>query len=101
MGKDKQLVWVMYDISEDKARRKIVQATEEAGLYRVQYSVFLGSIRENRLDELCLQVQEYMDEDTDRVYIFPMCEKDFKRVKTYGEAFDEDMVNDEVKSLIF
>lgn len=101
MKAEEQLVWVMYDITDDRNRRRIVKATQEAGLYRVQYSVFLGTIRPNRLDELCLQIEDNIDEDNDRVYIFPMCSKDFKKVVTYGQAFDEKLINDEVKALFF
>lgn len=96
-----QLVWVIYDISKDKIRNKVVKATEEAGLYRVQKSVFLGKINRNRLDELVMRVKDLIDEETDSVYIFPMCEVDFKRVITAGQAFDRDLVTDEVKALLF
>jgi CRISPR-associated protein Cas2 len=35
----------------------------------------------------------------DSVYIFPMCQPDFKRVTLKGQAFDREMVSDEVKAL--
>jgi CRISPR-associated protein Cas2 len=37
------IIWVMYDIKKDKARTKVAQLCKKAGLYRVQYSVFLAS----------------------------------------------------------
>jgi CRISPR-associated protein Cas2 len=40
-----------------------------------------------------------MDDTIDKVYIFPMCEDDFKKVKLLGQAFDKSLVTDEVKAL--
>jgi CRISPR-associated protein Cas2 len=34
------LVWIMYDVVENKPRTKIAKHCKEAGLYRVQKSVF-------------------------------------------------------------
>jgi len=93
------LVWCIYDISENKARNKIVKFAIKYGLYRVQKSVFLGNITKNDLDELTLQSEDIIDEETDSVYIFPMCEADFKRVILQGQAFDKELVNDEIEAL--
>ena len=35
MKQDEQLLWVIYDIQENKIRAKIAKTTLEAGLYRV------------------------------------------------------------------
>lgn len=99
MKKTEQLVWVIYDISKNKARGKIAKATLEAGLYRVQKSVFLGSLNSTRIDELVLRIEEWLNQDTDSVYVFPMCEADFKKTVLLGQAFDQDLVTDEVKAL--
>jgi CRISPR-associated protein Cas2 len=93
------LVWVIYDIVKDRSRTKIAKCCKNAGLYRVQKSVFLGTIARNRLDELRLQIDDLMDEETDSVYIFPLCEPDFRKVILMGQAFDKDMVTDEVRAL--
>ena len=37
------LYWVMYDISNDKNRRKVVKACKDKGLSRVQKSINLGT----------------------------------------------------------
>ncbi len=42
---------------------------------------------------------DIIDPDVDSVYIFPMCDDDFKKVKLLGQAFDKELVSDEVKSL--
>ena len=71
----------------------------EAGLYRVQKSVFLGCIQSNRLDELSVHIEDLIDLKADRVYIFPMCEVDFRKVILQGQAFDQKMVRDEIGNL--
>jgi CRISPR-associated protein Cas2 len=100
MKTNEQLCWVIYDIKKDKSRTKVAKASQEAGLYRVQKSVFLGAINKSRLDELQLRVNQLIDEEKDSVYIFPMCEPDFKKTITMGRAFDEELITDEVKALL-
>jgi len=93
------LVWCIYDISQNKIRNRIVKIAMEHGLYRVQKSVFLGNINKNDLDSLVLQSDEIIDKKTDSVYIFPMCEADFKKAILQGQAFNEDLVTDKIKAL--
>lgn len=95
------IVWVMYDIKKDKARTKIAKICQQAGLYRVQYSVFLGNLEKNQFDSLHLQVEELMDEEKDSVYMFPMSKDELKQTVLLGQAFDKDFVTDEVRSLFF
>ncbi len=93
------LTWVIYDITSDGRRNKVAKACKNIGLYRVQKSVFLGNLNKNQIDEIKLISEEIMNTDVDSVYIFPMCDDDFKKVKLLGQAFDKKMVNDEVKAL--
>lgn len=93
------ICWVMYDIRKDKARTKIAKACEKAGLYRVQYSVFLGTIEANEKDSLQLQIEELMNIEHDSVYIFPMSSDELKKTALLGQAFDKKMITDEIRSL--
>lgn len=93
------ICWVMYDIEQDRARTKIAKACQQSGLYRVQYSVFLGTLDADQKDTLQLRIEELMDEDVDSVYIFPMSKDELKETELLGQAFDKDMVTDEVKAL--
>jgi len=93
------LVWVIYDIVDDKKRNRIAKSCKNKGLYRVQKSAFLGSLNKNQIDELEMMCKDIMDEGVDSVYIFPMCEDDFKKVRLLGQAFDKKFVTDEVKAL--
>ncbi|MCL0042457.1 CRISPR-associated endonuclease Cas2 [Thermodesulfovibrionales bacterium] len=94
-----KLVWVIYDITENKTRAKIAKSCKDKGLYRVQKSAFLGTLNKNQIDELGIMCDDIINPKKDSVYIFPMCEDDFKKVKLLGQAFDKKLVNDEVKAL--
>jgi CRISPR-associated protein Cas2 len=95
------IVWVIYDIQKTKPRTKIAKACQQAGLYRVQKSVFLGSLDENQKDTLHLQIEELIDEENDSVYIFPMSKNELKQSALLGQAFDKKLVTDQVKALFF
>jgi CRISPR-associated protein Cas2 len=95
------LLWVIYDITDDKPRNTIARVLKGYGLYRVQKSAFLGEVNKNELDEIIIQAKELVDEATDSVYIFPMCERDFKRVRLIGQAFDKKLVSGELLSRFF
>lgn len=93
------LTWVVYDIVNDKKRAKIAKACKNQGIYRVQKSVFLGELNKNQIEELTIICEDIIDTRVDSVYIFPMCEDDFKKVKLLGQAFDKKLITDEVKAL--
>ncbi len=95
------IVWVLYDIEKDKARTKVSKICKMAGLYRVQYSVFLGSLTANEKDSLKLQIEELINEDKDSVYIFPMSKDELRDTDLLGQAFDKKFVTDEVNALFF
>lgn len=99
MKAGERLVWMIYDIAKNKTRTRIAKVCLNKGLYRVQKSVFLGTLNRNQIDELKIICDENIDHEKDSVYIFPMCEDDFKKVKLLGQAFDKELVSDEVKAL--
>jgi CRISPR-associated protein Cas2 len=94
------LTFVVYDISKDRTRTKIAKRCLDFGLYRVQKSVFLGDIESNRVDEIILASKELMNQETDSVYVFPLCREHFDKVRIVGQGFDRKMVADEVVTKI-
>ncbi len=95
------IIWVLYDIENDKVRTKVAKICKQAGLYRVQFSCFLGTLEAHQKDTLHLQIEELIDEDKDSVYIFPMNQAELRQTVLMGKAFDKDLVTDEVKALFF
>ena len=93
------ICWLLYDIQKDKPRSKVAKICKQSGLYRVQKSVFLGSLEDNERDTLHLRVDELIDEETDSVYIFPMSKNELRQTVLLGQAFDKKLITDELKAL--
>lgn len=94
-------IWVLYDIENDRARTKVAKYCKQAGLYRVQYSCFLGTVTPNDKDTLELQIEAEINLEKDKVYIFPMSKKEMKATVLLGQAFDKKLVTDKVKAMFF
>lgn len=94
------LTWVLYDITDDRRRTKAAKACLQLGLYRVQKSVFLGTLGDSELDELVVRLEALVDAGRDSVYAFPMCRTDFAKVVLLGQAFDEKLVTDGLRTLL-
>ena len=95
------LVWVIYDIADDKIRRKAIKICKNVGLYRVQKSIFLGDIEENDFDEVKLRLEDTVDLKNDSVYVFTMSKKELNKAGLIGQAFDKELVTDEIISKFF
>lgn len=95
------IVWVLYDIENDKNRTKIAKICKQSGLYRVQFSCFLGTLDAHQKDSLTLQIENLVNPEVDKVYIFPMNQTELKQTTLLGQAFDKDLVNDQVRALFF
>lgn len=93
------IIWVMYDIEKDRARTRIAKFCKQAGLYRVQYSVFLGTLDSNQKDSLALQIEAEIQPEKDKVYIFPMSKAELQETTLLGQAFDKKLVTDKVRAL--
>lgn len=95
------ILWVLYDIKNDSARNFVAKACKQAGLYRVQYSCFLGTLNADQRDTLELQIEKVINEETDKVYLFKMNKEQLKECRLLGQAFDEKLITNEIKSLFF
>ncbi len=86
------LVWVIYDISENRIRSRVAKICKNYGLFRVQKSAFLGDLNKNEADSLGLECEAIVA-GSDSVYVFPMCEECFGKIKLIGEGFDRELVS--------
>lgn len=93
------ITWVLYDIKKDRARTRAAKYCKQAGLYRVQYSTFLGNLDNQRRDVLSLQLDSEINDEDDKVYILPMSKDELKQTILLGKAFDKAYVSDEVMSM--
>jgi len=94
------LVWVIYDISVDRIRGKVAKICKGYGLYKVQKSAFLGDLNRNETESIALECEELIEE-SDSVFIFPLCGDCFKKIELIGEGFDKELVSDKKITKIF
>ena len=85
------LVWVIYDISDNRIRSLVAKLCKNYGLFRVQKSAFLGDLNRNESDSLALECEAAIEE-SDSVYVFSMCEDCFDKIKLIRAGFDREMV---------
>lgn len=95
------MTWLIYDITDDRKRRELIRIAQKYGLYRVQKSVFLGNIEKEKLDKVIVESKKVIDLKEDSVYIFPVCDADYKKATLLGLSFEEDIVRDEKPVLFF
>ena len=95
------IVWVLYDIKKDKSRTKVAKLCKISGIYRVQYSAFLGTLERNELDTLKMQIEELIDKNTDKVYMFPMSKDELHQTVLMGQEFDKNLITDKIRELFF
>lgn len=95
------IVWVLYDVESDRARTKAAKACQQAGLYRVQFSCFLGTLTGHEKDVLQLKLEALIDATRDKVYLFPMNKAELQQTVLLGQAFDKALVSDEIRNLFF
>ena len=64
-------------------------------------SIFLGDIEENDFDEVKLRLEDTVDLKNDSVYVFTMSKKELNKAGLIGQAFDKELVTDEIISKFF
>lgn len=69
---------LIYDIEVDRLRTRVADVCLDYGLYRIQFSAFFGKLNRNRRQELALKIQNELGDESGRVRIIPVCEKDIK-----------------------
>jgi CRISPR-associated protein Cas2 len=84
------LTLVMYDIENDRIRRRVAEDCKDAGLERVQYSVFRGPMTRTRRSELVAKLRQRLGEERGRFLVATMCERDAREIREYGNEMPID-----------
>ncbi len=95
------VTWLIYDISCDLIRGRVAKRCLQQGLHRVQNSVFLGVLTPNAREELALEFEEWLNLETDRLYLSPVSEDDFEKLRVLGKDFDRELVTGRCEMLFF
>lgn len=83
------LYWIIYDISENKIRNKIVSICKNYGFFRVQKSSFMGDLSKNKMEMLALEIKELDLGEDDCVFIIPSCKSCFSGKEIMGRLDEE------------
>lgn len=78
------LTLIMYDIEDDRVRRKVAEDCKDGGLERVQYSVFRGTMTRTRRAELVAKLRQRLGDKRGRFLVATLCERDAREVREYG-----------------
>ncbi len=77
---------VMYDIAAPKRLYRTAKLCENAGLQRLQKSVFLGELAPEAMDRLAKELRGKIRAKEDSVMIFPMGKRHLQTARTLGRA---------------
>lgn len=81
--------WLLYDISSQSNRSKIVRLCKDYGLNRVQKSCFFGNL-DNKKKKLFEGEITKLAEDKDSICLVPFNQINLRRVKKWGSFCLED-----------
>ena len=84
-------ILIFYDIVNTKNRNNVVYILEAYGFYRVQKSVFLGNINENKYKTFQIDLSSRILL-TDLLYIIPLSEYSFTNIKTLGYSIHSELI---------
>jgi len=73
--------YVVYDIVEDRVRKRIADTCLDYGLARVQYSAFCGNLSRDRREALALKLAQRLGRAVGKIEIVPVCDKDKAQVR--------------------
>lgn len=74
---------VMYDIEDDRVRGKIADDCKDAGLERVQYSVFRGTLTRTHRSELIAKLTDRLGDRRGRFLVVALCERDVRDMREH------------------
>ncbi len=82
---------VIYDIVEDKVRRRVAEVCKDYGLERIQYSAFFGLTDRNRREEMMLKFRRTLGDTEGNIQMYVICEKDIRLKKELSvNGYDPD-----------
>lgn len=84
--KRNRLIFVAYDIKDDKIRTKVSRRLIYYGLVRVQFSLFRGYIPTKDKTTLEEELRELVDEGKDKIHIIELCKVCKYKIRTIGDV---------------
>jgi CRISPR-associated protein Cas2 len=67
------LVFVAYDISENKVRTNLIKKLRRYGLRRIQKSLFTGDLDLNKRIDISDEFEMFLSSENDSIILFQIC----------------------------
>lgn len=80
------LIFVSYDISENKSRTNLIKKLRHFGLHRIQKSLFAGVLNLNERMDLLNDLEIFLSSDKDSIIMFPICENCKDSVNIFSDT---------------
>ena len=77
-------LFVIYDISSNKIRKKVFEACEDFGLVSVQYSTFFGFLDSTKKKELVHRIKRIISKEEGNFIFIPLEKNQLKKIKSKG-----------------
>ncbi|MGC9209505.1 MAG: CRISPR-associated endonuclease Cas2 [Nitrososphaeria archaeon] len=77
---------VIYDISDNAMRLRIMNRLFSKGLRRINLSGYIGSFNRNDFEPLLLSLKQYVAGERDSLYAIPIEESEVKRIRIIERA---------------
>lgn len=96
---------ISYDIQDDRLRIKIARTLIRYGLYRMQYSVFMGNLKERSLSAIRRELETFQKEKAwspaDSLLVLPLHQYTSDNLEIIGKLPDDwDLINQKLHTLI-
>jgi CRISPR-associated protein Cas2 len=72
---------IVYDITNNRIRKRVADACLDYGMQRIQKSAFLGDMNRNRQDELMVRLSKELGDKKGNIQLFPLCQTDLSQRK--------------------
>lgn len=95
------MYYATYDITENGIRESIIQILKDAGLMRIQKSVFCGDLSNQQKKDLVENIRNVIDRETDSFYLIMSCNQCFGKMITIGKDFDVQYAQGKRPSMVF
>lgn len=79
-------VFLVYDITEDRARSKVANVCKDYGLDRVQYSAFTGLLSRNQQESLMIEIMSLLGKSSGSIKLIPVNTRDWNNRLEVGNA---------------
>lgn len=97
------IFFVMYDIEDNKVRTQVFKYLLRMGCYRVQRSVFLADLPNDKYDQIRRDLTEVQAtyENNDSILVVPISTDYLTAMKIIGQTIDVDVITKKKNTLFF